>query len=256
MNVLIVEDESLAAERLEKLLKQYDPSINILYQIDTVNDAAVFMDSHRDKLDLVFLDIQLADGKSFEIFNKITYNKPVIFTTAYDQYALNAFKVNSIDYLLKPIKLEELEAALNKYKEVASGSNSSNMAIDSDLIKSILHSSKEFKQRFLVKYGNKIQFKNVEDAAFFSAEDKICHLHSYAPGKKYLIDHTLEELESQLLDPEKFFRINRQYILNIDSIKEVRNDNQRLTVILKTGSDRILQVSKTKTSEFKAWLDK
>lgn len=120
MNVVIVEDEQLAVERLEQLLKDIDPTIQVLSSIDTVKEAAVFLSSHVDNIDLVFLDIQLADGKSFEIFTKINFNKPVIFTTAYDQFAIQAFKLNSIDYLLKPVLYDELQAAINKFKEIKS----------------------------------------------------------------------------------------------------------------------------------------
>ncbi|QSE97982.1 LytR/AlgR family response regulator transcription factor [Fulvivirga lutea] len=256
MNVLIVEDEPLAAERLESLLQDYDSSIRILSVIDTVDEAAPFIDKHREDLDLVFLDIQLADGKSFEIFNKISYNKPVVFTTAYDEYAINAFKLNSIDYLLKPIKYEQLEAALNKYHELNKNSTSENPTLDAEFIKELLGSAKAFKKRFLVKYGSKIMFKNTTEAAVFSAEDKICHLHSYEAGRKYVIDHTLEELDTQLLNPEQFFRINRQYILNLDAIKELNTKDQKLEIQLNFPFKEKLQVSRSKVSDFKSWIDR
>ena len=255
MNVLIVEDEQLAVERLERLIKDYDPSINVLYTVDTVKEAAAVMLSHQDRLDLVFLDIQLADGKSFEIFGKINYSKPVIFTTAYDEYALKAFKLNSIDYLLKPIKYEELDAALNKYKELANTADSK-LTIDNDLLKSILlKGQKSYKQRFVVKFGSRIQFKRSNEVAYFYAEDKICYLMSASTAKRYVIDHTLEELDDQLLDPARFFRINRQYIICIDSIKEVKASDNRLEVLLAVPCEDRLIVSRGRTSDFKNWLN-
>ncbi|MEM8567068.1 MAG: LytTR family DNA-binding domain-containing protein [Bacteroidota bacterium] len=256
MNVLIVEDEQLAVERLEKLIRDYDPSINVLYTVDTVNEAAAFMSSHQDRLDLVFLDIQLADGKSFEIFGKINYSKPVIFTTAYDEYALKAFKLNSIDYLLKPIKYEELDAAINKFKELSKNSGSQPV-VDNELLMSILQKGeRSYKQRFVVKFGSRIQFKKSDEIAYFYAEDKICYLISSTSGKRYVIDHTLEELDDQLLNPGKFFRINRQYIICIDSVKEIKSRDNRLEVLLSVPSDGLLTVSRGRTSDFKDWLNK
>ena len=256
MNVLIVEDEALACERLERMLMDYDPSINVLYTIDTVKDAAAFMDSHRDNIDLVFLDIQLADGKSFEIFHKIDYPKPVIFTTAYDEYALQAFKLNSIDYLLKPVKYEELEGALNKFKDLG---NEQTLApvIDKELISAILsQGTKRYKQRFLVKFGSRIQFKGCHEAACFFAEDKICYLVTKPGGKRYMIDHTLEELSNDLLDPQQFFRISRQHIVNIDTIQEVKSyHNNRLELVLNIPYEDKLVVSRGRVPDFKNWLN-
>ncbi|MEM8568981.1 MAG: LytTR family DNA-binding domain-containing protein [Bacteroidota bacterium] len=255
MNVLIVEDEQLAVERLEKLIRDYDPSINVLYTVDTVKEAAAFMSSHQDRLDLVFMDIQLADGKSFEIFGKINYSKPVIFTTAYDEYALKAFKLNSIDYLLKPIKYEELDAAMNKFKELAKNSGD-RPVVDNELLMSILQKGeRSYKKRFVVKFGSRIQFKKSNEIAYFFAEDKICYLISSTSGKRYVIDHTLEELDDQLLNPGKFFRINRQYIICIDSVKEIKARDNRLEVLLSVPCDGLLTVSRGRASDFKDWLN-
>ncbi len=255
MNVLIVEDEPLAVERLIELIKSCDPYIQILSSIDTVSEAAVYMEKHEDILDLIFLDIQLADGKSFEIFNKISFSKPIIFTTAYDEYAIQAFKVNSIDYLLKPVKQEELEGALNKFNELSKNNNHS-PTFDQNALTQLLTNTKNYKQRFLVKFGSKIQYKNSSEAAFFYAEDKICHLHTFNDGKKYLIDHTLEELQNQLLDPNKFFRISRQCIINIDAIREIVSQSNRLQIISKAPAENTLWVSRSRISEFKEWLDR
>lgn len=255
MNVLIVEDEPLAAERLEGLVHQYDPSINIMGMSDTVTDAAQFMKTKHDELDLVFLDIQLADGKSFEIFTKIDYYKPVIFTTAYDQYALKAFKLNSIDYLLKPIKLEELTMAIDKFKTIDSDHKSN--TLDADLINALLQNqAKSYKQRFLVKFGSRIQFKKVDEIGCFFAEDKICYLIERPTAKRYIIDNTLEDLNKELLDPNLFFRINRQFIVRIDCIKEIKSyANNRLEVFLNIPNEHKLVVSRNNVSDFKKWLN-
>ncbi|MEQ8927397.1 MAG: LytTR family DNA-binding domain-containing protein, partial [Fulvivirga sp.] len=166
------------------------------------------------------------------------------------------FKVNSIDYLLKPIKYDQLETALNKFKDLNKVNEAENLTLDASFFNELLSSTKPFKKRFLVKYGNKIMFKNWEEAAVFSAEDKICHLHSYEAGKKFVIDHTLEELDSQLLHPDQFFRINRQYIVNLDAIKELKTKDQKLEVLLNFPFSENLQVSRSKVTDFKAWIDR
>lgn len=253
MNVVIVEDEQLAVERLEQLIKDIDPGIQILSSIDTVKEAAVFLSNNYDKIDLVFLDIQLADGKSFEIFTKIEFNKPVIFTTAYDQFAIQAFKLNSIDYLLKPILSDELLAAINKLKELKA-QQIENLPINQQVILDLINGQSSYKKRFLVKMGTRIQYRNAEDISLFYAEDKICHLHTY-DNKKYLIDYTLETLENGLLDPKLFFRISRQAIVNINAIKEARTDYNRMEILLNIPLGHNLAVSRSRTKEFKDWLN-
>lgn len=256
MNVLIVEDEALACERLEKLLLEYDRTINVLDRIDTVSEAASFMDSHQKEIDLVFLDIQLADGKSFEIFDKIHYPHPVLFTTAFDEYALRAFKLNSIDYLLKPIRKEELHAALEKFKQLKF-EGTTPPTFDPEFIKRIISDqSLKYKQRFLVKFGNRIQFKPTLETAYFSAEDKICFMIHKESGKRFMIDHTLEELDSGLLDPSQFFRISRQHIVNIACIREMKSDrNNRLELILDMPTSEKFVVSRSRTVDFKKWIN-
>ena len=256
MNVLIVEDEELAAERLEGLLQQYDPSIIVLDKLDTAKDAAAFMQSEQDNLDLVFLDIQLADGTSFEIFDKIRYHKPVIFTTAYDQYSLKAFKVNSIDYLLKPVKYEELQGALNKLQTIRE-SGSEMPKLDYEAIKQLVGGQQRYKRRFIVKFGNRIQYKPVEDIAFIEADGKIVYISSRSQNRKFIIDHTLEELDSYLLDPEEFFRINRKFILKIDAINDVKSyTNSRLEIKINVPCEQTLIVSREKVRAFKEWLNR
>ncbi|MEZ4944222.1 MAG: LytTR family DNA-binding domain-containing protein [Cyclobacteriaceae bacterium] len=256
MNVLIVEDEALACERLEKMLSEYDPKITVAQRIDTVKEAAHFMNEHKDSLDVVFMDIQLADGKSFEIFNKISYPNPIIFTTAFDEYALPAFKLNSIDYLLKPIQFEQLEAAIEKLKAIHK-SHQQTRVIDNHLLDLILSKEKQvFKQRFLVKFGNRIQFKNVGEVACFYAEGKVCYLICKLTGKRFMIDHTLEELENGLVDPKHFFRVNRQYIIHIDVIKEVKSRvSSRFEIALTVPGAGRLTVSRNRGLAFKNWIN-
>lgn len=253
MNVLIVEDEALACERLEKMLSEYDPEIEVAHRIDTVKEATHFMSENKDILDVVFLDIQLADGKSFEIFNRISYHNPIIFTTAYDEYAIPAFKLNSVDYLLKPIQYEELESAINKLKSTQKRPP----IFDNQLLDSMLLGQKPiYKQRFLIKFGNRIQFKNVEEAAFFCAEGKTCYFISKLNGKRFMIDHTLEELENELLDPKFFFRINRQYIIHIDILKEIKSlSNNRFEIVLNVPIADRLTVSRSRGIAFKNWVN-
>lgn len=255
MNVVIVEDEPLAAERLSGLIHQYDPSVKVLEEFDTVKSTAAFIDKHNDDIDLLFLDIQLSDGKCFEIFQKTECYKPVVFTTAYDEYMLDAFKLNSLDYLLKPVRFEDLKAALERYKKIKFEDRK--FSVDPETIRNLLAgNNKAYKKRFLVKFGKRMQFKNVEDIEYMVAHDKICHIVEKGSGKKYIIDHTLEELDESLLNPQDFFRINRQYIVCITCIKEISNyDHQRLELKLYVPCEERLIVSRSKTQAFKNWLN-
>lgn len=257
MKVLIVEDEALASERLLELLNQYDHSIEVVSCLDSVEETVEILSSH-SAIDLLFLDIQLSDGTSFEIFKQMNVTHPVIFTTAYDQFALKAFKHNSIDYLLKPIDFVELTAAINKFKNLHWNSEKS-LSSNPELVQHLLqgmNQAKNYKKRFIVKYGDHIQFKLTDDTGYFYAEGKTVYLVLKENNRKYIIDHTLEELESQLLNPDQFFRINRKFIINIEAIKEVNPYfNSRLKVHLIKGSENDLIVSRDRVHEFKQWLN-
>jgi DNA-binding LytR/AlgR family response regulator len=254
MKVLIVEDEQLAAERLEQMILTYDPSITRVGPLDTVEETAQYLREHSD-IDVLFLDIQLADGKSFELFEKISYHKPVIFTTAYDQYSLKAFKYNSIDYLLKPVRYDDLKFALDKFKQLNPGEQS--IGLTKEVIRELLNgSTSPYKKRFLVKQGGKIRYVPVEDIAYLFADGKMAYLVSKENHRQYIVDHTLEELEDVLLDPSDFFRISRKHIVRIDSIKEVQTQSQRLEVRLSQPIDPPLTVSREKITEFKRWLNR
>jgi DNA-binding LytR/AlgR family response regulator len=252
MKVLLVEDEPLAQEKLKDLVLQYDPSIEIAAILDSVTDATEFLKKHPNT-DLVFMDIQLSDGICFEIFKNIQVDQPVIFTTAYDQYALEAFKTNSIDYLLKPISYSELEAALLKYQKLRPGLPSFDPDVLRDMVMGIKKS--DFKQRFLIKVGNSMQFIAASDIAYFLADDKTVYLTPQHKKDRFIVDHTLEELE-KLLDPNEFYRINRKFIIRIDSIKAIHTYfNSRLILELNAPCDLDIIISRERVSDFKNWLN-
>jgi DNA-binding LytR/AlgR family response regulator len=248
MKILIIEDENPAAKRLIALIKDQVPECEIYGNLDTVTSAVAWLNSHPEP-DLIFMDIQLADGISFEIFEKIKVTAPIIFCTAYDQYAIRAFKHNSIDYLLKPVEPEELQQALNKFR---AGRKQSSVTLDQ--IKHLLHPvPKTYKNRFLVKTGERMQTVEIQEVAFFYSEDKVTLLQTQQ-GKKYILDYTLDELEA-MVDPEQFFRLNRKYISAIQAIKEVFTySNSRLKIHLANCADNDILISRERMGLFKRWL--
>lgn len=252
MNVIIAEDEKLAAERLEQLAIRCDPSITITARYDSVEELVEYF-SH-NSIDLLFLDIQLADGKSFEVFKKVDVKAPIIFTTAYDQYALQAFKVHSIDYLLKPIPQEELQFALNKLKTFtpANTLDHEKWEVLKELAKVPI---KSYKQRFIVKFGNKLLYKPAQHIAYFFADGKNAYLVTREENRKFLIDHTLEELAG-LLDPKEFYRISRKVIIQIHAIAELKGSiSSGIEVLLVQKTEFSLLISRDKVNDFKKWLD-
>ena len=254
MKVLIIEDEPLAAERIASLLKKYNQAVEILAIIDSVEETIKWFAEY-PMPDLIMLDIHLSDGQSFEIFNKVSISSPIIFTTAYDQYAIQAFKVNSIDYLLKPVSMAELNSALNKLNLFRAGTTTLPVVDYSLLAKSVKDFQKSFKSRFLVKYGDHIQFKMIDDIAYFYADDKIVYLVPH-DGKKFIVDYTIEEL-IDLLDPDLFYRLNRKFIIKLSSFKNIRvHPGNRLQVFLKPHYEPEIYVSRDKIASFKAWLNK
>lgn len=254
MNILLAEDEILAAERLQTLVEECDPDFHIVEQVDSVEAVVHFFNSGKT-VDLLLLDIQLADGKSFEIFEKIKINIPIIFTTAYDQYAIQAFKFHSIDYLLKPIQPDDLQHALTKFKRLTSRRGFQDEELE--LLKSILshHRQGVYRERFIIKAGNKLQFKHASEAAYFFADGKLVFIVTKKDNRKYNIDINLEELE-RTLDPQRFFRISRKFIVSIDSILEVKGlISTRLEVKLQQPCEHELTISRERSQEFKKWLD-
>jgi DNA-binding LytR/AlgR family response regulator len=254
MNVLLAEDETLAAERLIKMISEYDPSIKIVAQPDSVSEVVNILKKDKS-IDLMFLDIQLADGKSFEIFDSVLTDVPIIFTTAYDQYALKAFKLHSIDYLLKPVQAEELHKAIDKFNRLKVKPTLTEESILS--LKELIEKKvPTYKQRIVVKAGNKIQFRQADDVAYFYADGKEAYMVTQKENRKHLIGYTLEELE-QLLQPNDFFRISRKFIVRADAIAEVKGTmTTRLEIRLTQNTDQQLTVSRERVNDFKKWLDK
>lgn len=250
MNVLIIEDENAAARRLEKLLKEVAPDISILQQLDSVEASVLWLGQHPAP-DLIFMDIHLADGASFDIFEHVQVRCPVIFTTAYNEYALQAFKVNAVDYLLKPIKSTELHAALEKYKKIFRQAAPDYTALLETLKR---HNEPQFLQRMLIRFGHSLRLIGMADAAYFYTKDKITFLITRSDGKRYPVDYPLDKLET-LLDPKVFFRINRQFIVNVGAIKEMHPySKSRVKVELQPPTDLETIVSTERSAEFKKWL--
>ena len=252
MTTLIIEDEKLAADRLQFLLQQCAPGITVSAVIDSVEDCTVWLNKNALP-DFLLLDIHLADGSAFEIFRQVKIDVPVIFTTAYDQYAMDAFKVLSIDYLLKPVTLEALSTAIRKLSILRPRSFSP----ESDYAH-LLHllqqqGNPKYKTRFTGKVGQKLFFIDTAEIAYFIADNKIVNLYA-ADGNHYIIEYTLEDLET-LLDPQQFFRINRSIIVKAKAIDQVKPYiNSRLKIIFKAGRQTAEAiVSRERVNDFKIW---
>ena len=251
MKVLIIEDEAAAARRLQKLLLEIDPGIEVLEQLDSIESCLIWLESSHPPVDLVLMDIHLADGSSFEIFKHTTIDAPIIFTTAYDEYAIQAFKVNAIDYILKPIKKADLETALEKFKRLQTRGH-----LNYQQLLEILQPAYQLShtKRFLIKFAQTIKVVDLKDVVYFYTEDKITFLVT-KEGKRYPIDYSLEKLEA-MLNTRQFFRINRQFILSIKAIKEMHTySKSRVRVNLDPPMDshRII-ISSERSSRFKKWL--
>jgi DNA-binding LytR/AlgR family response regulator len=250
MNVLIIEDESLAADKLENMLKEVDPTVKIMTKIGSIQESVKYLFLHTP--DLIFLDIQLSDGISFSIFEQVSINTPVIFTTAYDEYAIKAFQLNSISYLLKPIRKNDLAESLQKYRNLKSA-----FSIDFDLLLANIQGKEpDFKKRFLIQIGEKIRKIEVSEIAYFYVLDKGVYMRTFQ-GNSYSIEYTLDKLESNL-NPSVFFRINRKYFVNMDSIANmVAYSRGRIKLDLKPNADDELDtvVSIDRSSAFRKWLN-
>lgn len=255
MNLLIIEDEYPAAERLQKQLLRLDPSLHILAVLDSVEGAVQWLDGHPAP-DLILSDIQLSDGLSFEIFDQVLVKSPIIFTTSYDEYAIKAFKVKSIDYLLKPIKSEELQRALTKYRELVQEAPSPAehpLRLEA-LLDSLPHTGRKYKRRFLVKQKEELVLvPETEIAYFFSRHEQVCLVRK--DNKRFLVDYTLEQLD-HLLDPASFFRVNRQVISHLTAIQKIHPYfNGKLKLDLLPESPAEVTVSREKAGLLKEWLE-
>jgi two-component system, LytTR family, response regulator LytT len=255
MKILIVEDEELASARLAGLIREIEPDAEIHGSLDTVAGTIAHLKSNPG-YDLIFLDIQLADGKSFTIFEEMKLVTPVIFTTAYDEYALQAFELNSIDYLLKPVNREKLQQSLDKFRKIKDyyGSDSPNQQLY-EVIRSLRQPKiTAYKDRFLVSRGDSLIPVKAAEIACFYAEDKEVFLLT-ADNRRFIVSHSIEDLSARL-DPKQFFRANRQFILSVDAIKKVHNYfNFKLKVELITDTRLEIIVSRAKTAAFKAWMN-
>lgn len=251
MNYIIIEDERLSAERLAGMVHRLFPELILVKTIDSVKAAVKWLSSNEQPV-LGFFDIQLADGLSFEIFEQVQLKFPVIFTTAFNEYAIKAFKVNSIDYLLKPIDEEELRNSVLKFK----AGLTKPVELENDAVARALQMlTNTYKSRFLVKVGEHLRMVDVDDISVFISMEKSTFIRTHN-GRDYGIDFTLEQLEG-LVDPNKFFRVNRKFIVDIKSIKDIITySNSRLKLRLDVETDEDIIVSRERVNEFKVWLEK
>ncbi len=251
MKCLIIEDEVYAAKHLQNLIANATPTAVILDVVDSVEEAVKWLSSHNEP-DLIFLDVQLADGLSFQIFKKIKIEAPVIFTTAHDDYALEAFSLNSIDYLLKPIDKDAFARAIHKFENHFHNAKSINWE---SMIQLMNSTKKDYKKRFLIKQGSAFSYLPIEDIKLFFSEDGVSFAFT-KENKKHLLDDSLETLKG-LLDPDRFFKISRKCIVSIDDIETIHPYlNNRLKVKMKNSNIDDLIISREKVKAFKKWLTK
>lgn len=251
MKAIIIEDEKPAARRLGRLLDELE--VHVSTMLHSVEESIRWFQDNEHP-DLIFLDIQLSDGLSFEIFDIIQVKSAIIFTTAYDEYALQAFKLNSIDYLLKPIDNEELEKAVRKYKEFKP--ERENISVDFEDIKKLLVNpvEREYKKRFTAKVGQHLKIINAEEVECFYSENKGTYAAT-TDGRNYLLDTTLENLEGELA-PQTFFRVSRKYYVNINHINDIISyTNSRLQIKMNQYKDQSIIVSRERVKDFKLWLE-
>ncbi|MDX1905606.1 MAG: LytTR family DNA-binding domain-containing protein [Bacteroidia bacterium] len=251
IRILIIEDEAAAANRLMKLVRELEPEAVLEGPVETVEAAIVRLQAHPAP-DLILTDIQLADGSSFEIFKEVTVPSPVIFTTAYDQYAVQAFKLNSVDYLLKPIKAAELSAAISKFRQ-RHVAGTQEPAFDIQQLLAAIKPRTDYQKRILIRYGQHLKAIEISEAAYFYLESKITLLRT-RDGKEYPVDHSLEDLE-QMLDPTLFFRINRKFIIQYQAIDQMFTwTKSRVKLTLHPACKEETIVSAERSAAFKVWL--
>ena len=254
MKILIVEDEELAVKKLQKTLAAVDRSAEVIGTTDCIKTTVEWLQQHPAP-DLILMDIELSDGQSFEVFNLVEVKSPVIFTTSYDEFALKAFKVNSVDYLLKPVQKEELQAALQKFKKLHAETKS-DVSLDT-LVKELQQKlqPREFRKRFLVKHAQKLVSIEVADIAYFYSDGRL-NFFKTTDNRKFVVDYTMDELED-MLDPERYFRISRSFYVSIDSVEKIDDYfGNRLILGLKPSVDKESLVSREKVTEFKKWMGK
>ena len=249
MNILIIEDEKPAARLLQRKVEKLGLQVNTM--LHSVEESIAWFEKNQHP-DLIFLDIQLSDGLSFEIFEQIDIKSAVIFTTAYDEYALRAFKLNSIDYLLKPIDEEDLEVAVNKFR---ARNQTQNISLDFEAIKRMLVNpvEKEYKKRFSVKIGQQLKVISIDEVECFYSENKGTYIHTL-DNRDYLIDSTLEVVEAEI-NPKDFYRVSRKFIVPLKAVKEIQvYSNSRLKIVLPTYKDDEVIVARERVGDFKEWI--
>lgn len=248
MEVIIIEDEKPSARRLKRMLEKQH--LQVLHMLHSVKEAVHWFNTNPHP-DLIFLDIQLSDGLSFEIFEEITFKGAIIFTTAYDEYALKAFKLNSVDYLLKPIDDDELTQAIEKYKDQHHPEN-----INLTALRQLLNGNKKtdsYKNRFSCKVGQHLKVFSADEIACFYSENKGTYLHTNS-NRSYLLETTLEHLENEL-DPEMFFRVNRKFFIHLNAIQDIISySNSRLKIKLNNYTELEIIVSRERVKDFKKWI--
>ena len=252
MNILIVEDEALSARRLKAMVMEIDPTFRILEITDSVRNTVNWLKSNPAP-DLMLMDIELTDGKSFDVFEQVEVKCPVIFVTAYDEYAIKAFRVNSIDYLLKPVKQEELERGIDKLRSLKQQFSKEASGLN---IQSLLHEFQKqssYKERFLIKQADRMLPIETFDIAYFQTKDKHNYIHTF-DDKEYVTDLTLDEIE-KTLDPKKFFRANRQFLVSATAVEKIHFwFSSKLKVDLRPKASEEVVVSREKAMAFRTWL--
>ena len=246
MRYLILEDEKIASNRLKEMIANLRPDYHCVLTLDSVESAVISLPAL--KLDLVFMDIQLADGNSFDIFDQIKFDAPIIYTTAYDEYALKAFKSNSVDYLLKPIDPVELAGAIAKFEKHS-------VKDDKDVTQLMQSLKPEGKERFVVKVGEHLKSVLTKNVQLIYSQDKGTYLFT-DDGKRFLVDYTMDRVE-EMLSPKEFFRISRKFLVHIDYIKDIVSfTNSRLEIMIDGFTDDQVIVARERVSDFKVWLDR
>jgi two-component system response regulator LytT len=259
MRVLIIEDEELAQKKLQKTLQSVDSTAQVVGVADSIRSSVDWLQSNPAP-DLILMDIELADGQSFEIFDKVEVKSTVIFTTSYDEYALKAFKVNSVDYLLKPIQKEDLQAALSKLKNLKTlySSQLESPALNVDVLVKELQQKlqpKDFRKRFLVKHAQKLLSIEIGEIAYFYSDGRL-NFFKTLDNKKFVVDYTMDELED-MLNPDRYFRISRSFYVSVGCIDQIHDYfGNRLLLHLKPAVDKEAIVSREKVSDFKKWMGK
>lgn len=254
MKVVIIEDENPAIIKLESFLKEYDPEIKVVGKLTSVEQSIKWLTDPNNTADLFFMDIRLTDGLSFDIFDKVKITKPVIFITAYNEYAIEAFKVNSIDYLLKPLTYEDLYRSMEKIKSLRDNLPNKEQIQYHEISTMLQQIQRKYKTRFLVKVGNHIKSVKTENILLYYADGRTVYIIT-AKNNEYIIDYTLEELVKHL-DPDIYFRANRTFIVNINAIADVLvYSNSRLRVILNFKFDKEIIVSRDKVAKLKTWFE-